>query len=375
MDNIRLINLSHSKKFANFLECVKEIPDPRIQKRVTHSLTNIVVIIVFASISGANNNVAFEEYGIFHAEELATIIDLSKGVPSHDTFLRALKFIDQRFLSFWTSLWQDEFIAKYDTKQIAFDGKEDKANNYGFVRAWDVENKMAIETRYIPSETNEIPVAHDVLKSIKLKNIVVTSDAMHAQKNNARLIIEQGGDYVFILKGNQHQFYKDIVLFVDDIFANGVVGLDYDMWTTQEKGHGRIEKRTCIATSSIKWLYQRREWKGIRSIGVIKSTRIVKGKIQSEKRYFITSLKDDAESIMMRIRNHWSIENHCHRNLDTNFDSDRLAIRDVVAAQNMAIIKNLALSIIINYDPQASIRRLRSQAAFRFDSLMEMMAT
>lgn len=374
MDNIRLINLSHSKKFANFLECIKEIPDPRVRGRVTHSLTNIIVIIVFATLSGANNNVAFEEYGINHAEELATIIDLIKGIPSHDTFLRALKFIEPRVLSFWISLWQEEFIAKNDTKQIAVDGKEDKANNYGFVRAWDVENKMTIESRYIPDETNEIPVAYDILKNMNLENIVITGDALHSQKRTARLVVNRKGDYVFVLKGNQHQFYKDVALFIDDIMATGVVGLDYDIHTTHEKGHGRIETRTCITTSNIGWLYQRKEWKKLRSIGAIKTTRLINNKTQSEIRYFITSLNDYAEPIMTFIRNHWSIENQCHHNLDMNFDSDRLAIRDIVAAQNMATIKDLALSIILNFDPTASIRRLRSQAALNFESLMKMMA-
>lgn len=375
MDNIHPFNLYHSSKFTNFLECLKEIEDPRAQHKVKHSLLNILIISIFSTLGGANDFVAIEQFGILHIEWFRSILDLKHGIPSHDTFLRVFTFIEPHQLDFWLLLWKEEYYPNNFLQHISFDGKEDNANGYYCVRAWDPISKKVLARQNVPSNSNEIPVVQSILKKINVKNTVVTGDAMNAQRKNARLIINGGGDYIFVLKKNQHGLYDDSKLFIDDIIKTETPGLDYDLFTMREKGHGRVEKRTCISTSNINWLDQKNKWKGLKTIGCIQSTRTLKNRTEYHNRYFISSLKDDSETILGFMRNQWSIENHSHRNLDTRFDSDLSTVKDTYAATNIAIIKDLALFVIEKHRGTASIRSLRSEMAFRFDTLVKTIAT
>jgi hypothetical protein len=68
MGNIPSFNLYQSKKFTNFIECIEEIEDPRIDRCKKHNLVNIIVIIVFAMLAGANNPTAIERFGKLHIQ-------------------------------------------------------------------------------------------------------------------------------------------------------------------------------------------------------------------------------------------------------------------------------------------------------------------
>jgi hypothetical protein len=72
---------------SNLHHAFQDLEDPRAINS-THPLINIIVIALLAVIAGANDFTEFEEYG--HAKEafLTRFLDLSHGIPSHDTFLR-----------------------------------------------------------------------------------------------------------------------------------------------------------------------------------------------------------------------------------------------------------------------------------------------
>ena len=180
-----------------------------------------------------------------------------------------------------------------------------------------------------------------------------------------------GGDYVFTIKGNQHQFYKDIALYLDDLLDYRPSDVAYSLHESSNRSHGRSEHRICLSTSNIGWLDQRRYWKKLRSISVIQSTRIINGKLTTQRRYFISSLQADPIRIMKIIRDHWRIENLCHRHLDIDFDSDWSTLRDDTAALNLSIIKDFCLSLLKNNHQIGSIRSRRYECAFRLESLMK----
>lgn len=65
-------------------------------------------------------------------------------------------------------------------------------------------------------KTNEIPVVQSLLGDLNIDGKIITADAMHCQKETCGIIKSGTGDYVFGIQGNQHNFYKDIKLFLDD---------------------------------------------------------------------------------------------------------------------------------------------------------------
>jgi len=60
------------------------------------------------------------------------------------------------------------------------------------------------------SKTNEIGTIDEVLQDIVLKGRVFTTDAMHTQRNTCQRIVDGGGDYVMIVKDNQHGLLDDV---------------------------------------------------------------------------------------------------------------------------------------------------------------------
>lgn len=114
---------------------------------------------------------------------------------------------------------------------------------------------------------------------------------------------------------------------------------------TREKAHGQIEIREYYQTEDIRWLSQKKNWKGLRSI-VMEKKRIEKaGKITYEYRYFISSLKTDINEVSRAVRGHWSIES-MHWHLDVTFREDTNTTIDKMAAQNLNIIRKWSLSIL-----------------------------
>ena len=129
---------------------------------------------------------------------------------------------------------------------VAMDGKDVR----GASRQIDGERRMmvaAVEhgTGLVPGQvqvgdkTNEIPAVRELTRALGLKGRVVTLDAMHAQHETARALVEDcGADYVVTaVKDNQPTMFDDLRA-IDWRGARRVDG----GW---EKAHGRLERRSC----------------------------------------------------------------------------------------------------------------------------------
>ena len=356
MDNIQVQILSLTQKISSFLSCMKEIYDPRLRRRIRHTIPDTMVMVLFAQFGGANNPSQIERYCKMRVDFFRSILDIPHGIPSHDVISTILSIIGPKELSDWINLWRECEISPPVSTHICIDGKKDKANRYHALRAFEANSGQIINHTHIPDGSNEITVMESVLKSLSLKNSVITADAMHAQKKHARIIANGKGHYLFTLKGNQHQFHQDVALYLDILFNSEFPEAHYDRNIYREYNRGRLV--------ILDWLFQKKQWKNIRSISLIKTTRYAKNKIEKSYRYYISSLPADAQLIMHYVRRHWAIENQCHRDLDMNFDSDRSTIRYANSARNHSVIKDLALSIIKNIGSDEPIKHLRDQYAY-----------
>lgn len=371
MSNIYAIKLHDSKKFTNFLKTLDAVPDFRNKESIDYHLTDILIMMIVATLGGSNNPAEIETFCKLHIAWISDILCLQcVKIPSHDTFIRVLGYLNPTEFEFWLNLWRDNFTNILTGRHIAFDGKCDKANQKQLLRAYDCSSNAVIAHLKIPKNNNEITLAPSLLNLIDLKDRIITGDAMHAQKKNVNTIIQNGGDYLFTIKRNQHQFYEDVALYLNDLFDNRPLDAQYSIHESSEKSRGRSEHRICLSTSNIGWLWQRKYWKKLRSISIVQTTRVIKDKTTVERRCFISSLEADSINIMKLVRNHWGIENLCHRHLDVDFASDWSTLRDDNASLNLNIIKDFALSLLKNNDQKGSIRSKRFECAFRFESLM-----
>ena len=122
---------------------------------------------------------------------------------------------------------------------------------------------------------------------------------MGTQKVIAKQIHDEGGFYVLALKGNQGTLNDDVRLFLESEFKKNASSSIEDKCTDLDKGHGRIEMRTCIASSQIDWLSQKSDWTGLKTIAMIEETCNIKGKISSERRFFISNLPPNAKKMAL----------------------------------------------------------------------------
>lgn len=123
-------------------------------------------------------------------------------------------------------------------------------------------------------KSNEITAIPQVLEAIEIKGQVGTIDAMGTQKAIAEVICKRYGDYVLAVKGNQGTLEEDIRLYFEDREVQRELEKGGNYKKTKEKAHGQIEIREYYQTEKIRWLSQKKEWKGIKSIGMKRKTLI-----------------------------------------------------------------------------------------------------
>ena len=121
----------------------------------------------------------------------------------------------------------------------------------------------------------------------------------------------------------------------------------------------------------VKWMTDRRLWKGLRSVVMIESTRTMGERSSFERRYYLTSLAPDAATIAERIRGHWGIENGLHWAVDMAFDEDRCRIRRGHGPDNFALLRKIAVNLLkAEKTCKRGIEGKRKHAAWNHDYLL-----
>lgn len=327
------------------------IRDPRVERRKLHRLETILFIALCGVLSGAESWVEIEEFGEAKKDWLAKYVDLSNGIPSHDTFGRVFAQLDPKEFEKGFMSWVQGVYQKTEGEIIAIDGKtlrgtQQKAHFRGplhLVSAWAQANHLLLGQVKTEDKSNEIEAVPRLLEILDLKGCIVTLDAMGCQRDLAQAIRAKGADYVLALKGNQGTLHEDVKQYWED---PALPQEEYEQYETIEKGHGRIETRRYRITSKISWLEPRLDWEGLQSIGMVESERVVGEAKTLESRYYLTSLKPDPKEFARAIRAHWEIENKVHWCLDVSFREDHSRARIKHAAQNLALLRRLALNLL-----------------------------
>lgn len=330
------------------------LSDPRKGGMVEHRLIDIITITVCAVICGANNWVEVELFGRRRQDWLRQFLELPHGVPSHDTFGRVFARLSAEAFQQQFAEWMQAVFERSHGEVIAIDGKRlrrsyDKASNKAaihMVSAWAQANRVVLGQVKTDSKSNEITAIPNLLKLLDIQGCIVTIDAMGCQRAIAAQIKARQGDYVFALKGNQSQLHEDVVAYFDYAQRRQFADLESDYHETIEKGHGRVEVRRYWTITSLDGLEGKDKWAGLNLIGKVESERHVDGQISRETRYYIASLENNAQRFAHAVRGHWSIENTLHWSLDVTFREDDSRLRQGEAAENFALVRHMALSLL-----------------------------
>lgn len=336
-----------------------KLRDQRKRRGLRYALAMILVAVVLAKLAGEDKPKGIAEWVQLRKELFITLFGCKRPCMPHAvTYERVLAHavrpddLDRQVQEFLTSA-----PAAGQAVQIALDGKTLRG-----VVALDQSRGLHLLAAYLPAEgvvlfqlavdqkTNEITVAPQVLKMLDLQGKIVTGDALLTQRELSLQIVDAGGDYVWLAKGNQAHLRRDIEqLLQPETCLPGTSPVITDLQTAQiqEKNRGRIETRTLTASSL---LAESSDWPHLAQ--VFKLTRtfrsLASGHVQTEVTYGLTSLTAAQASparLLEIVRQHWGIENGLHYRRDVTLHEDRLRSKTPAFGQVMAGLNNLVIGL------------------------------
>lgn len=342
------------------------IEDPRIDRHKRYSLLNILVFAFVAIMSDQQSWYEIRAFCVANSDWFSQYIDISAGIPSHDTFRRVFSLLEPQQLEEVIVRWAEETRNNRNIGKriVVLDGKSLRGvawkinqSQLHILNAWDATENMFLGQMTIDCKTNEITAAPKLLESLNIEGSIITVDALMTQREVAKTVIRKKGDYVMALKGNQESLYEDVRLFFDSIQE------EMSCARSIEKNRGHVETRTCTKAPA-DWIDRKDSWAGLKNLFKIDSEIYYEGKTTQETRYYMTSLEAEASELLTIARKHWSIENGLHRSLDMIFKEDSAQEHDRNAAANLSVLWKVALSLLKAIDVHKKLKLKMKECAY-----------
>jgi predicted transposase YbfD/YdcC len=367
-----------------------DLPDPRIERSKRHQLLDLLTIALCGVLAGADNFVEIEEFGLARQAWFASFLELPNGIPSHDTFGRVFARLDPLAFEACFLTWVQAILPRTDAPMagdvVAVDGKVVRRSHergagrppITLVSAWASETQLILGQLAVAADSNEIPAVPALLDLLDLRGAVVTLDALHTQTATAQAIREGGADYVLALKDNQPTTLAVVETFFSEAQREDWRGLSHQTLTTEDAGHGRLETRHYWTSSDAEVLAYLNagtlRWPDLGSVGMVQRERTSEGRTSRETRYYLSSLPGEVAPFAASVRGHWGIENRQHWVLDVTFREDESRVRIGHAAENLGVVRRIALNLIrLDRSTKGSLNIKRHRAGWSHDYLLHLL--
>jgi len=363
------------------LDHFSALSDPREGWRVIYPLPEILLLVLCATLSGMEDFVEIRLWGDERMQFLRRFLPFERGLPSHDTLNDVINALDPDLFKTCFTAWVDA-LRDSDPDVIAIDGKTSRRSHargrgrepLHMVSAWASRQRLVLGQEATDVKSNEITAIPLLLERLELKGAIVTIDAMGTQTAIAETIIKRGGDYLLALKANRPAIHDDVARFFADPPAD-MIQVDE---VTVENDHGRLEQRRHTVCHDVDWLWSDRRYKDeprfphLAMIAMVESRNERAGKIEQERRYYLSSAKLDPATFAAALRAHWGIENRLHWVLDVVFHDDLARLRTGYGPQNMAIVKHIAINMVRSANDRHSLKVRRKKANLNDDYLQKL---
>lgn len=342
-----------SRVIESLAEHFARLTDQRARRGLRYALAPLLVMLVLAKLCEADKPQAIAQWVEYRADWLKQLLHLNwKRMPHPATWRRVLagaldlpefEAVASQFL---------RGLAQVSAQLLNMDGKSlrgtrPKGESHGLkllALQQATANLVVAQTALSPHE-NEISAAKRLLKKADLQGKIVSGDAIFAQRELSRQVVNQGGDYLWKVKENQAKLLKQLADFFGS--AKGQVS-DLTRAKSLDKGHGRIEERTLSCSSR---LADQIAWPSVSQVFCLSREAL---ECRTQKRscqtcYGITSLvpmEASAERLLELARSHWSVENGLHYRRDVTFKEDSCRMKSHTAAEALAVCNNLTLGLI-----------------------------
>jgi predicted transposase YbfD/YdcC len=360
---------------SSLLDCFAALRDPRQAGKVVYPLPEIMLLVLCATMAGAEDFVEIRLWGHNKLDFLRKILPYARGIPSHDTLNDVINVLDGDLFSDTFTSWV-EGLREDAPDIVAIDGKTSRRahatsqNPLHVVSAWATRQQLVIGQQATEAKSNEITAIPLLIERLHLTGALVTIDAMGTQTHIAETILAKGADYLLALKDNQRSLATEVALFFDAPDQQAVPGFE-----TVDGDHGRIEIRRHKVSHDVAWLNGDRaaphepRFPGLKAIAMVEASVERGGKTSLSRRFFLSSLPLDEQLLAQAVRAHWGIENRLHWVLDVVFHDDLMRLRTDHGPKNMATVKHMALNLVRAAPGPASLKARRKAAAWNDDYL------
>lgn len=330
-------------------------PDFRAASGKRHPLSAILALACAASLCGYRSYGAMAEWGRNYGATLVAALGFTRATtPCAATLHTVFKNLDGACFEAKLGAWAAQALAALpgaaeQLEAVACDGKTLRgsrklgASGSHLLAAVSQRLGLTLTQCAVADKTNELSAMPDILAGLLPTGRVITTDALHTQREFAQAVLDAGGDYLMLVKDNQPQLREDIATLFQE---PQVVAETLTTARTCDPGHGRIEER-CLTAS---WaLLGYTDWPGLQQVFQLERTITIKktGQQRHEVVYGVTSLspqRADATRLLRCSRGHWRVEaGHWIR--DVTFDEDRSQVRCGHIPQVMAALRNTAIAL------------------------------
>ncbi len=372
------------------------VKDPRRKQGQRFSITSILLLALAAILSNHLSELAIAEWGAGQSDEIKKALGFENGVTPHQTTIQRLfrrvsvEEVESAFRHILLSLLNNEKEQRGGCA-VAIDGKVQKGrlkfeekhgypihavslvdHQTGIVLTQGHVEKNDIETKDTPTDNqprskeseeqeqeaheekkqkSELAVAARLIQHIDWKGKVLTGDALYCQRCLCSALRQVGGDYLFLVKGNQPQLLEDLHLLFAPLppakrAGEGVLRLPEQHAHTTEKAHGRVDMCSIRVSSELKGYS---DWPGLEQVFEIRRCWQSKGVWKEAVRYGVTSLPATIaipECLLTLKRGHWIIENGLHYVKDVTMGEDKSTVRCENGPKIMAALRNTVVSLL-----------------------------
>ena len=375
------------------VERLHTIPDLRDPRGVRYPLPIVLTVAVLAKLAGHGKLRAVADWAGLRAPQLCLLLGLQRTTLPHPTtwsriFGMALgpAALDEVVGQFFSELCSSPIGKRRKRRAgltITIDGKTLRgtiplgdSRGVHLVGAYLPDEGVVLAQLQVDEKANELTVAPTLLAQLDLRGVVVTGDAMFAQRNLSVQIVKGGGDYLWKVKENQSELLDDIkTLFNPPPLSKSEapgsdLPSDLEWARTVDKGHGRIEEREIWVSGGLKGYSH---WPYLEQVFKLRC-RVVDGlgQITEGVHYGVTSLPRTAaspQSLLVMVRNHWGIENGLHYRKDVSLDEDHSQVRMGQAPHVLATLNNVVVGLAVHHG-ETKLPEAQRAFAYRLDRAM-----
>lgn len=365
------------------------VNDPRGRNGRVHILAEVLFCSFVAILAGANDAEAIVDFVRRNEEWFRRFVVLPGGVFAHDMVLRAFALVDpdefEAVIRAWVESLRERGVVTTEGGQVAIDGKAlrgsvskaSKLRAVHMVGAYLIDAGLTLGTIKVDDKSNEITAIPDLIRALNLRGATVTIDAMGCQTAIAAEIIDAGANYVLQVKGNQPILQDNIAQTFKELMRRRKPGepkVALDRYRDVDKGHGRVEQRSCVLSRDLSGIENAQAWAGLTGVALVarEVENLTTKKVTKELAYFLLSdAAATARDVAKPVRNHWAIESTLHWSLDVTFGEDAHRVIHRKGAANMARMRRLAHGMIKNSTGYGmSMARVRLVCGWDPDNLL-----